>query len=476
MARVLFLQNIWFEFLGTMSLLATARRAGHQADLAIGKDNALLRAVSDQRPDVVAFSVVTGYHHWARGLARRIKAEIQPAPLILFGGPHATFFPEIVDAPEVDVVCRGEGEGPLIDILESDLRPESLAGIPNLWLVHEGQRVENPVRPLIQDLDALPFPEREPFYRWPHLRKNPVKRFMSSRGCPYDCAFCFNHSYKALYRDGGRYVRRRSPESLVEELEAVCARYPVKTIRFEDDLFGADRNWLHEFIPLYRRRVARPFICSLRADLIDEEIVRELKRGGCINVVFGIETGSERLRNEVLRKQLSDEQIHRSAAILRRHKLRFCTTNILGLPGETLEDAVATIRMNQRIRPSYTWCSVFQPYPRTRLGEELIASGAVTREDLERIDANYHNDSVLRQPDIRRSVNLHKLFYLTFHLPWLTPLAVQLSKLPPNPVFKLIHRITFLEIFARRWNMSLWRALQEGLRSAGFSRRRSKAI
>jgi len=242
-------------------------------------------------------------------------------------------------------------------------------------------------------------------------------------------------------------------------------------VLFEDDLFGADRVWLSDFVRLYRDHVRLPFICFLRADMIDGQLVRDLKEANCINVVFGVESGDERLRNDVLGKHLTDDQIFFAGRMLRKHGVNFCTTNILGLPGETLEQAVSTIRMNLRLRPTFIWCSVFQPYPRTKLGNQLLASGAVTLEELEQIDANYHNLSVLQQPDIHRSVNLHKLIYIVFAFPWLLSAAVKLSALPPNPLFKLLHRLSFLEIYARRWNISLWRAAQEGIRTAGFSRR-----
>ncbi|MBN2055000.1 B12-binding domain-containing radical SAM protein [bacterium] len=474
MAKVVFLQNIWFEFLGTMSLVAYARSKGHEVDVLIGSTRNLCRMVADRKPDIIAFSVVTGYHHWALQTAAAIKETAAPDAVIVFGGPHATFFPEIVQDTNVDVVCRGEGEEALVELADRHADPEAWEEIDNLWYKRDGAVMERPLRPLLADLDALPMPARDVYYRYRHIRENPVKRFMSGRGCPYACSFCFNHSYQELYRDRGTYIRKRSIDNMIRELVMVKARFPVRTVRFEDDLFGVDTGWLLDFLPRYRAEVGLDFICSFRADRLNERIVRELKRSGCINVVFGVEAGSERLRNDVLCKQLSDDHIFTAARLLKAVDLNFCTTNILGLPHETWAEALTTMTFTLKLAPRFTWCSIFQPYPRTALGRRLIEDGVVGCLNTDEIDANYHSRSILVQDAIHKSENLHKFFYIVFKFPWLLPLVKHLCALPPNPVFTLIHRISFMFIFAERWNISLWRAFLEGMRSAGFHHRRKK--
>ena len=162
---VLFLQNIWFEFLGTMSLLGVAKHAGYHAGLAIGNDRELLKAVVRYRPKFVAFSCVTGIQGWALNLCARIK-KIDPSIITIMGGPHPTFFPEIIhDYPHLDIICIGEGEGAILDLLKTNGDLRACKQIENLTVKINDAFFANPPRPLISNLETLPFLERELFYQ-----------------------------------------------------------------------------------------------------------------------------------------------------------------------------------------------------------------------------------------------------------------------------------------------------------------------
>ncbi|MBN1355724.1 radical SAM protein [bacterium] len=469
---ILFLQNIWFEFLGTMSLLSSIQEAGFAPGLSIGSTRKLMADVSRHRPRIVAFSCVTGIQGWALGLARSIKHDIDPGIRILMGGPHPTFFPEILrEHPVLDYICLGEGEGAVIDLLRAGGDPEAVTAVENLHVRTGRQVYENPVRPLIPDLDTLPFMNRELPYQYKMLRGNPVKRMITGRGCPNACSFCFNHSAMKLYRGKGQYVRKRSVEHVLEEIDRLQHAYPVQTIRFEDDLFGVDRAWLLDFCEKYPGRFTIPFISSMRADAIDDEIARALKGAGCFNVVIGVESGDERIRNALLKKRITDDQLKRAAALLHENGINFCTTNILGLPGERFQDALKTVQFTLDMKPAFTWCSVFQPYPRTELGSYVIEKGLVDALNVDDIEPNYHSGSLLKQPDIHRCVNLHKFFYVVFNHPRLLLFIKPLTRLPTNPIFLLIHRISFLFIYTKRWNITLGRAVREALKTSGFTRK-----
>jgi len=473
---VLFLQNIWFEFLGTMGLVATARDAGFEADIVIGKDRELLKAVKKTLPRVVAFSCVTGIQNWATHMCQQIKKQVDPEIVTVMGGPHPSYFPEIIEETHyLDMICMGEGEGALLEILAADKLPDDAVDILNIHVRIDGRIKKNDVRPLIQDLDQLPFADRSSMYHYPIIRDNPVKRLVSGRGCPHGCTFCFNRSMKNMYRGKGPYVRKRSVENVLEEINSIETRWPVKTYRFEDDLFGVHKSWLLEFCEKYPRRFKTPFICSMRADSVDREVVKALKKAGCFNIVMGVETGNEKMRNERLKKNITDAQLRFAAALFHEYKLNFCTTNILGLPGETFEQALETMTFTWELNPTFTWCSVFQPYPRTELGSLVERDELVECLDVNHIEPNYHSGSLLKQPDIRQSVNLHKFFYVLFNkagrLKWIKPLL----KLPPNPLFTMIHRVSFLLIYRKRWNISLLRAVREGVSSSGFTQKRKRS-
>ncbi len=469
---VLFLQNIWFEFLGTMSLVSSVKNAGYTPGLAIGKDKILLDAVRNHRPRLVAFSCVTGIQSWALSLAEAIKSGIDPEIKIIMGGPHPTYFPEILEENScLDFICIGEGEGALTDLLQADCDPLRAREIPNLHVRCNGEVIKNGVRPLLDDLDSLPDMDRELFYQNRILRENPVKRLITGRGCPYGCSFCFNHSCKQLYKGKGPYVRKRSVDNVLEEVGRIIEAYPVKTFRFEDDLFGVNKRWLLKFCEEYPRRFNVPFICSMRADAMDSIVVKALKEAGCFNIVMGVETGDERLRNDLLKKNITDDQLRHASGLLREAGINFCTTNIMGLPGETFSQALRTVTFNLELKPKFTWCSVFQPYPRTELGRYVVEKGLVDSLDVDDIEPNYHSGSLLKQTDIHRSVNLHKFFYVIFNHPWILPAARFFSRFPTNPLYTLIHRVSFLFIYSKRWNISLKRAVEEGIKTTGFTRK-----
>ena len=468
---ILFLQNIWFESLGAMSLVAAAQKAGFKADVIIGKDRDLLKEVKHSKPRFVAFSCVTGTQLWALQLCEYIKKDISSDIATIMGGPHPTFFPEILSQSSyLDMICIGEGEYVLPEILAATKIPDDIQQIENMHVKIDDRIVQNPVRDLINDLDSLPFVNRESLYRYPIIRDNPVKRLISSRGCPHNCAFCFNHSMKKLYKGKGAYIRRRSVDNVIEELKEIEQRWPVETFLFEDDQFAVNKAWLLEFCDKYAQNFKRPFICYARADSIDNDTVKGLKDAGCYNVVIGVETGDERLRNEILNKNITDAQLKEAAALFHKYKINFCTTNILGLPNETQEQAYRTVTFTWELNPTFTWCSVFQPYPRTELGEMALAEKLAPHLDIDVIEPNYHSNSILQQPAIRQSVNLHKFFYILFNYPSLFPFIKPLLKWPPNVVFTLIHRVSFLFIYRKRWKISLWRAIQEGFNTSGFTR------
>jgi len=467
---ILFLQNIWFEFLGTMSLIGSVRKAGFDVGLSIGNNRKLLMDVATHKPTFVAFSCVTGIQGWALNLCSQIKGKIDPEIRTVMGGPHPTFFPEIIENhSNLDFICIGEGEEALIELLKSDGLPQAAKKISNIHVRIDGQIYKNPVRPLIQDIDSLPLMDRELYYRYKMLRENPVKRLISGKGCPNACSFCFNHSAMKLYQGKGKYVRKRSVDSVMDEIHSLKSEYPVKTLRFEDDLFGVSKKWLFEFCDRYKGEI--PFICSMRADALDRETVTALKSAGCFNVVMGVESGVESIRNDLLKKNIFDYQLKKAASLLHEFKINFCTTNILGLPGETFHDAIKTMKFTLDLKPAFTWCSVFQPYPRTDLGKHVLQEKLVDSLDVDKIEPNYHSKSLLKQPDINRCVNLHKFFYIVFNHRWTLPLVKLLSKLPPNPLYTLIHRTSFLFIYSKRWNISIHRAVKEAIKTSGFTRK-----
>jgi len=465
-ARIAFLQDFWFELPGPMVLGGVLTAADHHVTAVITPGGRhMLAVVRKFKPDIAAFSVTTGAHRWAANAAALIKQEF-PHIVTIAGGAHPTFYPDFARAPGLDCVCRGEGEGAILELARAVDSGEDWTAILNLAYVnHDGQLKINPLRPPVPDLDALPHPARCMYYRrYPFLRDNPTRMIITGRGCPYNCSFCFNHALGALYAPCGGYpVRRLSPQRCIDMINWACRDYRIKYARFDDDVFILDKKWLFEFLELYARRVAAPFSCLVRANLMTADIADALANAGCAWAHFGVETGNDHLRNQVLDKKISDEQIVNAAALLRARNIRIGTFNMLNLPGETLENGWETVRLNIRIRAQEPWCSLAQPYPGTRMEQRAREMGLLPEGfSADSIPVSYFRNSPISNPDRQALENLHKVFALAVKAPWLHAALARLVKRKPGPLLDAIFKITYGIRYARVYRNSLWRVWKTG--------------
>ena len=198
-------------------------------------------------------------------------------------------------------------------------------------------------------------------------------RVLASRGCPYSCSYCANHILARA--QPGRYVRFRSVDSLLDELKMLQARFRFDEVFFDDDIFMLDRRRLREFAERYPKEVGVPFICCGRVEVTDDETMRLLKAAGARRVDFGVEVGNESLRYTVLKRRMTSEQIIEAVECAKRAGLQVKTLNMVGLPGETPAMHMETVRLNQRLRPDVTNCSVFWPHPGTELYDLCVREG-----------------------------------------------------------------------------------------------------
>ena len=474
MINVLFLQNLWFEFMGPMYLSASLKSSGHGCRMLIGDTLADFTShLTADPPDIIAFSAMTGMHPWVVDIARSVK-ELLPHCLVVVGGPHPTFFPEIIREPGIDIICRGEGEGALVELADALASGRDFETIPNLWVkCGDGTIINNDVRTLQQELDTLPDPDRTLYAAYPELSGTTVKVVMSSRGCPFDCTFCFNHQMMELYRGKGRYVRHRSPTAVIAEIERIIAAAPVERIYFADDTFALDRNWLKDFLPRYGSRIKLPFHCLIRINQIDREIAGLMRYNGCETVFFGVESGDETIRNEVLKKAITDDDIRRGAAILKQSGITFRTYNIVGFPGESFDDALKTVSLNIEIGTDFPWCSIFMPYPGTRLAAYAREQGYLPdNHPVNSLDSSFHITSILTNPDRERIVNLHKFFQTAVLVPVLLPCIKQLVRLPDNPLFRLWFGFVYYLVYVRSEGRGFVSTFRAAFRNGKFFRKR----
>lgn len=435
---------------GILLISSVLKRAGHQVSLVVATEQDPLQAALRLRPDVVGYTVYTGPHTWYLELNRRIRAQL-PGVFSIFGGPHPTFFPEMIEREGVDGICIGEGEYATLNLMNALERNGDGVRLPdpsiaNWWFHLNGEVVRNPLRPLLtgEELDQLPFSDRTLLYAaHEQSRRTKIKPFITGRGCPYDCAFCFNKAYSDLYGGHGRRYRRRSPDNVLRELHEVTAQHDVRFVLFMDDTFILQDRWLREFMARYKAEIGLPFWCQVRANLVTDEKVALFRDAGCVSVSFGLEAGNDRLRNAVLQRNMSREEILGAAETLRRHGIPFMTNNMLGLPTGTLENDFETLALNVQCRPAYANVFLFQPYPKTALGEWAYEHGWMMGS-FDDLSGSVSDDTVIRfgsDAEKRQIENLQKLFALGVEFPRLLPIIRRLIRRRPNRLFWLAYKM-----------------------------------
>lgn len=446
MASVVFCQKVTYAYFGTMSLSAVLKEAGHKVELVMDTD---AKKVANEtlalKPKIVAFSTLTatGEFEWALEVAKLLKKKNKKI-ITVFGGIHPTLFPkETMQNKEVDILCKGEGEHSFLELCNRVDKKKPCTRLPGFWVRTPKGIVKNPVGKLAENLDEFPFPDRDLYQKYGYFNNPDSIDVLAGRGCPFNCTFCYNHVFMTEYKGKGKFVRKRSVENFVEELIEVKSKYAPKTFTFVDELFTIDKKWLKHFLELYKEKVSLPFICSVRGDIMDDETASMLAEAGASRVCLGLETGNEELRNKLLNKRVTNAQLERTANTLHKHGIKFLTTNMVGLPGETVENAFETIELNQRIKTDYVWYSVFQPYPELQITKQMEANGTLPLLKPSEFDTTYFKGSLLKQENINQLVNLHKFFYPAFKIGFIKPVVKQLIKLPPNPIFELVFIASF---------------------------------
>jgi len=467
---LLFIQDVHYEYLGPIYISAMLKKGGHDCRMAIGKS--LLdfeRVIEGYKPDVAGFSVMSGSADWANQIAAEIKNKY--GITTIFGGVHPTFYPEYIKNEGVDILVRGEGEDAALELMNCIENKKDFSDIGNLVYKKNGHIIENSIANLRQDLDVYPFPDRK-LYETVLSQCNmdlSVRNVITSRGCPFSCTFCQASAMRDIYKGKGNYLRIRSIGKVLEELCILKKTTPAQSLYFSDDIFGLDFKWLKEFLPLYKQEVGLEFSCLVRADVVvkHENYAKLLKDSGCRMVAFGIESGSERLRNELLRKKISNSDILSAASMLHDAGIKFRAFNILGLPAERLKDAYETVQLNIDVKTDYPWCAIYLPLKDTELTNYALNDKTLTRDYFSGINKRsfFSGSSPLRTKDIRRIVNLQRFFQTAVLWPRTFPLIKLLIKLPPNLVFNLWFGFIFYVVYTKSEGRNWWKTFLFALKS-----------
>ncbi len=463
MPGILFLQSDWLEHLGPLYLSAFLKSQGLDAGLVISRSpKKIMAEINRVQPDLLGISLASAGKRSALELLERIKA-LSQTPVVL-GGPHPTFFPETLAHPAVDFIIRGEAEEGLFQLISALKNNSGLENVPGLGWKKEGELKYNPPAKLLENLDRLPFPDRSLYFRYGFFRRLSMRRVIACRGCPFQCRYCFNAPLREYYKGCGKYVRHRSPENIIAELRELKA--VSRTINFVDDSFGLDQGLAMELFAQYETEIRLPFIINLRPEQVNEKLARALAKAGCHCAQVGIESGNDQIRGQILGRKISAEQIRAAVKYLKQQGIKVLSYNMLGIPGENLEQGFQTIRLNRELKIDFPRFSIFQPYPGTELGEEIIRKGLARREELwEKFSPSYFRSSPLSSAEISRLSNLQKLFRPAIKFPILEPLLKKLVSLPRNPAFDLVFLASIAAQYRKAANLSVSETMEYGLRN-----------
>jgi len=358
------------------------------------------KIIEEFKPDVIGFSAYEMSFPWIKEIAEDIKSKYKKI-LIIVGGYYATLSPEeVLSHQAIDAVCIGEGEYPMLELLNSLDQGQVCKDIQNIWFKDNGNTVRNPLRNLISNLDELPFVDREFFSS--ENKEQGVLEIMASRGCPFGCTNCSNHALQKIYAGKGPYTRYRSIENVLTEIEECSKKGNFKIIHFEDDMFTVNLKWLKEFCVQYSKRIKLPFVCNIRPETGSLEILSVLKNAGCVQVSIGVESGDEKIRQKVLSRHMSDDKIIKAFSNAKKLGIKRKSFNMVGLPYETPLTLWKTIWLNLRLAPDAVQTSIYYPFKGTVLGNQCYQEGWINFKRKERLKL-YANDSILDLPNLSRS-------------------------------------------------------------------------
>ncbi len=386
--------------------------------------------IREESPDLIGFITMTREYPQVREYAAWAKDAVDVP--VISGSYHPTTMPEeVIETPGIDILCRGEGEYPMLELTRAMRSSEDYTEIPSLWVKTGDAVFRNPVRPLIENIDDLPLPDFS-LFDFNRLISTRIKTgvVILSRGCPYSCTYCSNKRMRDIYPNKSRYSRFHSPEYSIEYLEKLISVCPqIEYLNFRDDILPWKGGWLEDFTRLYRKRVGLPFICNYRANLVTMEIVKMLREAGCYQMFFGVESGNDRIRNDVLNRHMKKDEIVKAFEACRSVGIKTVAYNMVGIPFEDMSAVLDTVKLNAEIGADISLNPIYYPYPDTPLFDVAVSEGFMPPK------YDYREDRYVDQPTLPRE----KLFFVSRYFKTFVWLYRATRRLP-GPLYRQAER------------------------------------
>jgi len=330
--------------------------------------------LNEFKPDLVGISVFTTKVASAFTAAQIVKSSNPHVPVVV-GGPHPSVRSEesLKIAPFVDFAVRGEAEASFLRLVQAVEAKGNYGNIQGLSFRADGQICHNPAAEFIRDLDCLPYPARDLLLNRSTYTSEDMGLMMSGRGCPFECTFC---SSAGVW---GRGVRFRSIPNVIGEMRQVRASYGTVQFGFKDDIFTVSPKRVLEFCRLLEdAKLNVKWDCNARVNLIDERLLAEMRSAGCNGIKIGIESGSDRVLKDVMKKNITVAQVKRAAELIHKSGIHWTGYFMMGLPTETEREMLQTLDLMRQIKPDFASLSVYEPFPGTQLFDAGLATGDVT--------------------------------------------------------------------------------------------------
>jgi len=398
-------------------------------DYTFDDESHLEKMMYEYDPDFVAVSVRSGDYLTGLDLAKichHAKHDVK----ILFGGVHPTLEPyEVMSIGFIDAVFIGESDFSLPEYILSNVYGDGLFRHINGVVCRENGVYKCAGKPITPDLDGIDeliiSPDHGMFRR--HFGKEfygnvgVLGTILTSRGCPYDCSYCCNHVLKNCYGKGNAWTRFRKIENVIREIEHSVEEYGTTHVYIVDDTFTMNKRHVISFCNAYKNRVYQPhgvhFYCMIRADTADEEVIKQLANAGCKIVLLGIESGVERIRNEVYNKKIMNTDIINSVQLAHKYGIKVISFNMIGSPTETIDDAMKTLELNLSAGVDDAKMTILTAFPHTKLHDD-IAFKRGSHGDCEINDMmpiNYYEGTNIINPNmtIEQMLEFQEYFYNT---------------------------------------------------------------
>lgn len=443
--KLLFIVNIedlgFEEPLGVLYLSASAKGAGHEVYAADNTFEAVDKKIREVKPDLLCVSALTPSFPYLYKTLKAVR-DVHDIPSVV-GGPHPTYFAEILDEPGIDYIFRGECDNVWVDFLNKFENAQPLDRIQNLsYFREDGTTKHNKLSMLVEDLDTVIFPDRDLLNDFRQFRDTDVRSVIASRGCPYNCSYCFNNQYQEMYKDMGAKLRLRSVDNVIAECKDLKERYKPKMLHFFDDIFPFKPGWIGEFAEKYSREIGLPFITNTSLNVCSEHYLESLRIAGCKCLMIGVETGNEYLREKVLFRKMKNPMMVEKSALIRSKGIHIYAQNLIGIPHGSLEADLETLRLNIAMKADYSGAYLCQPYPGTPVEKIAKEAGLLKDDGNEDFGRSFYYSSNIEIPDKEKVERLRILFPLVVSFPFLLNFIYLLLRIPSGPFqlpAKLLH-------------------------------------